>query len=130
MSMGAPHESVAHLWSTPHQPEMWSRAGNLFHEAILKPELMNRKNDFQSVYHGEGPKTCGCIEELYHNVMLPNGDVSLCCMDYGLKHILGNMFTQEYEDVVPQPNTCFDMCRFCENAKDPPSLTIENTSAP
>lgn len=130
MSMGAPHESVSHLWSTPHQPEMWSRAGNLFHEAILKPELMNRKNDFQSVYHGEGPKTCGCIEELYHNVMLPNGDVSLCCMDYGLKHILGNMFTQEYEDVVPQLNTCFDMCRFCENAKDPPSLTIENTSSP
>ena len=25
------------------------------------------------------------------NVVLPNGDVALCCMDYGLKHVIGNI---------------------------------------
>ena len=123
MSMGKPHHRVMHLWDNPTQSQMWSRSGNLFHEAILKPELMNRKDEWKSVYHGEKDMTCGCIEELYHNVMLPNGDVSLCCMDYGLKHILGNLFEQEYEDVVPKMNTCFDLCRFCENGKAPTQET-------
>lgn len=36
---------------------------------------------------------------LNHNILLPNGDVSLCCMDFGLKHIVGNLLTDEYEDL-------------------------------
>jgi len=31
--------------------------------------------------------------------LLPNGDVYLCCMDYGLKHKLGNLYTQSYKDL-------------------------------
>jgi hypothetical protein len=31
--------------------------------------------------------------------LLPNGDVVLCCMDYGLKHKLGNLLTDSYEDL-------------------------------
>jgi organic radical activating enzyme len=37
------------------------------------------------------------------NVLLPNGDIVLCCMDYGLKHPLGNLLTQSYEDIVNGP---------------------------
>ena len=51
--------------------------------------------------------------------MLPNGDVSLCCMDYSLSYIIGNMFEQEYEEIIPELNTCYDMCRYCENGIDP-----------
>ena len=119
MTMGTVHESVSHIFPTAHSPEMWSRAGNLSREMILKPELLNRSNEFKSVYHGDKPKTCGCIEKLYHNVILPNGDVSLCCMDYGLKNIIGNIFTQSYEEIVPKYNSCFDICKFCENGVDP-----------
>ena len=37
----------------------------------------------------------------YHaNVLLPNGDISLCPMDYGLKHILGNLLESSYEDII------------------------------
>ena len=32
-------------------------------------------------------------------VLLPNGDVVLCCNDYGLKHKLGNLFEQTYEEI-------------------------------
>lgn len=119
MTMGTVHESVSHIFPTAHSPEMWSRAGNLSREMILKPELLNRSNEFKSVYHGDKPKTCGCVEKLYHNVILPNGDVSLCCMDYGLKNIIGNIFTQSYEEIVPKYNSCFDICKFCENGVDP-----------
>jgi len=31
------------------------------------------------------------------NIMLPNGDVTLCCMDWGLKHILGNLLDSDYK---------------------------------
>jgi FkbM family methyltransferase len=119
MCMGTVHESVRHIFPEASTYQMWSRAGNLLGESIMKPELLNRKDEYKSVYHGEQPMTCGCLEKLYHNIMLPNGDVSLCCMDYGLEHILGNLLEEDYEDIIPYNNTCFNLCKFCENAKNP-----------
>jgi len=43
---------------------------------------------------------CLKSKTLTANVLLPNGDVSLCCMDYGLKHIIGNLFNQTYDEIV------------------------------
>jgi len=117
--MGEVKKEIQHIFPTAHVPEMWSRAGNLLGEAIIKPELYEIRDRFKHKYHGEVDMTCGCIEDLYHNVVLPNGDVSLCCMDYGLTHIIGNIFTEEYTDIIPKPNTCFDLCRKCENGIKP-----------
>ncbi len=33
---------------------------------------------------------------LRRNVLLPNGDVVLCCMDWGLQHKIGNLFHSDY----------------------------------
>jgi len=125
MSMGTVHDSVKHVFGDVPPSEMWSRAGNLAHETILKPELLNLQNRYRSIYHGEAEMTCNCYERLYHNILLPNGDVSLCCMDYGLDQILGNLLTQEYRDVVPKPFSCFKLCQFCENAARPDSPHFE-----
>lgn len=38
----------------------------------------------------------GCVRNLSYNVLLPNGDVILCCMDYGMKHVLGNLLLTDY----------------------------------
>ena len=122
MSMGPVHDDVKHIFSSAHTPEMWSRAGNLLGEAIIKPELAKIKDRFKSIYHGEKNMTCNCDERLYHNVMLPNGDVSLCCMDYGLKYIIGNLYKQDYEDIIPKPFSCFKLCQFCENGIEPEKL--------
>jgi hypothetical protein len=35
-------------------------------------------------------------QKLYQNILLPNGDVILCCMDYGMYHILGNLLSDDY----------------------------------
>ncbi len=116
MCMGDVHEDVHHVFPTAPVYDMWSRAGNLVGEMIMKPELLERKAEWKIANHGEKQMTCGCLEKMYHNVMLPNGDVSLCCMDYGLKHILGNLYEQDYEEIVPENNQCFELCRLCENA--------------
>ena len=122
MCMGTVHDTVSHIFPQLKPSVMWSRAGNLLGEAILKPELMNLKDSFKTIYHGEDPMTCNCDERLYHNVMLPNGDVSLCCMDYGLENILGNIFTQSYEEILPEPYHTFRICTFCENGVNPNQL--------
>ena len=111
---GDVHESVRHVFNQAPSYAMWSRAGNLIGETILKPELLN--NPFNSVYHDKKEMTCGCDERLYHNILLPNGDVSLCCMDYGLAEITGNLFEQSYAESIPKPYTCYDLCKYCENA--------------
>ena len=49
-----------------------------------------------------GPVRClsvGESEILDHNVLLPDGRVVLCCMDFGMTHVLGNLFTQTYESL-------------------------------
>jgi hypothetical protein len=119
MSMGEVHESVKHIYPTAHIPTFWSRAGNLLGEAMIKPELEKIKDRFQHMDHGGKEMTCNCLEDLYHNVLLPDGRLSLCCMDYGLKHILGNLWEQEYEDIIPKPFTCFTLCSSCENGIEP-----------
>jgi hypothetical protein len=57
-------------------------------------------------------------------VMLPNCDVVLCSMDFGLKHKLGNLLNQSYAEITNSPyfeeirNNRFDwdgnfLCREC-----------------
>lgn len=120
MSMGAElHPEIKPYFSEAPTYEMWSRAGNLMHETMLKPELLNVVDRWKAAYHEDKNRTCGCIEHLYHNVLLPNGDVSLCCMDYGLEYILGNLFESEYNQIVPKEQSCFDICNLCENGVNP-----------
>lgn len=61
-----------------------------------------------------------------HNVLLPNGEVLMCCMDYGMTGIFGNLFVQEYKDVINSPAACEmratlncgeSICRHCANAR-------------
>lgn len=120
MSMGyGLHPDIQHLFSAPVPSVMWDRAGNLSRESVLKPDLQPLQHRWNRIKHTDGPRTCGCIEHLYHNVLMPNGDVSLCCMDYGLENIIGNLNTHGYEEVIPQAQTCYDICLSCENGAHP-----------
>ncbi len=71
---------------------------------------------------------CASTPFFDHNTMLPNGDVLLCCMDYGRAHVLGNLFRQSYEDIhagavmaairvqAMTPSAGDLICRRCHNA--------------
>ena len=44
-----------------------------------------------------GPVSCSFTPFYDQNVVLPNGDVYLCCNDYGLRHKLGNLLAESWE---------------------------------
>lgn len=102
----------------------WSpidRAGSLDRTVVGEQPVM-------APVHRDGPIACAYTDTYTHNVVLPNGDVVLCCMDYGLKHNLGNLLTQSYEEIVSGPEmhrirtenakqTGDTICRRCHGAK-------------
>lgn len=49
------------------------------------------------------PLSCSFTPFYDHNVMLPNGDVVLCCMDYSVKHRIGNLITGDYWSLFTSP---------------------------
>jgi hypothetical protein len=61
----------------------------------------------------EGGGICSRSPDHRINVMLPNGDVVLCCNDYGLKHKLGNLLTTNYEDLNRTEH--YELCHTCED---------------
>ncbi|MBN1514583.1 MAG: SPASM domain-containing protein [Phycisphaerae bacterium] len=76
--------------------------------------------------------TLQACRRFYVNVLLPNGEVVLCCMDWGLKHILGNLLECRYEDLHQgeafrlilrgQRDAGADtLCRTCEEARCRPT---------
>ena len=81
--------------------------------------------------HNEFSLTCKSTPFYDRNVLLPNGDVVLCCMDYDLKHVIGNLLTQTYEQVMqgkplldlialnenPEYSKC-SICKACENVRE------------
>jgi hypothetical protein len=74
--------------------------------------------------------TCRSTPFYDRNVLLPDGSVVLCCMDYNLKHIIGNLLTQTYQEIMqgeklteiikmneaPQFDKC-SICKSCENIR-------------
>lgn len=61
-----------------------------------------------------------------HNVLLPDGEVITCCMDYGMTGRFGNLYEQEYDEVLHSPEAermraTLDegesICRHCSNAR-------------
>ncbi len=60
-----------------------------------------------------------------HNVLLPDGTVIMCCMDYGMTGAFGNLFEQSYDEVLNSEaakamRATLDkgesICRHCANA--------------
>jgi hypothetical protein len=66
-----------------------TRAGNLDLQAIEGQTI-----DLEPVHRT--PVTCSFTPFYDQNVLLPNGDVVLCCMDYSVKHKLGNLLVDDY----------------------------------
>lgn len=110
ISMGFVHKAIRHIFPQDlvRTLRMQSRAGNLNKEGV--------NANYYSCYH-EADVTCGRDEYLFNNVLLPNGDVVLCCQDFGLKHILGNIFKDEYEKILPNPLSSYALCKSCYKAR-------------
>lgn len=98
--------------------EMTDRAGNLSDEKLIHNKIRS------------GKIKCGNLGiDMNNNVLLPDGSVLLCCMDYGLQHILGNIHENTFEEIMDgkemrriktgmEGNTDIDiLCRKCSYAR-------------
>lgn len=83
----------------------------------------------------ETPVSCASSLFYDHNVVLPNGDVLLCCMDYNMKHKIGNLLKNSYEDLYLSPTMInimkenkkneFSKCSICKSCYNVISYKIE-----
>lgn len=72
---------------------------------ISDTQLIDRAGSLQSdeLQHGgvpHGPLFCPTAARLDHNVLLADGSLVLCCMDFGMQHILGNLLAETYEEIM------------------------------
>lgn len=89
MTMG--HDTLVARGSTLDWSPL-SRAGNLDLQSIGEQSIEKTPTH-------TGPLMCSFTPFYDHSVLLPNGDVVLCCMDYSLKHKLGNLLREDYYDL-------------------------------
>jgi hypothetical protein len=78
--------------------------------------------------HNTFSLTCASTPFYDRNVLLPNGDVVLCCMDYNLKHVIGNLLEQTYDEVMQGDKLAeivkmneadgFDKCSICKSCEN------------
>jgi hypothetical protein len=111
-----------------------------FHGKNLHPEISHLIRNVQllplcsrgqniTLKHRPSPPrhrgTLGCVRKLRNNVLLPNGDVLLCSMDYGMQHVLGNLMAADYASLFSgqefsrikrgQSDEGVDLlCRYCD----------------
>jgi hypothetical protein len=70
-----------------------------------------------------GPIRCSYTPTYEHSVMLPNGNVVLCCQDYGLRAPIGNLFRQTWDELdrasIARANLdgVDTICRRCNGAE-------------
>jgi sulfatase maturation enzyme AslB (radical SAM superfamily) len=120
---GKIHKELEHLGIQLYNWFGHDRAGSLNKEQV-KDQPVN------FVLKHEKPVVCGKTEKYDQTVLLPNGDVVLCCMDYDNKHILGNLLSQSYEDLFTgsemqmileeNAKNCYSdrsLCKSCTDAR-------------
>ena len=93
---GRVHPDIAHIGI---QLGNWSgntRAGNVAPGRDLGAPLIDAAKH-------ETVVMCSFTPFYDQNVVLPNGDVVLCCMDYSAQHRIGNLIEQDYYDLFSGP---------------------------
>ncbi len=68
--------------------QLHDRAGNLNDKSI---EITTYK---------KGDIFCGGAPKLNHNVLLPNGEIVLCDSDWGMRHVIGDLNSDSYQDIL------------------------------
>lgn len=53
-------------------------------------------SNYRVANHGRVLREC---QDFHHNILLPNGEVTLCHMDWSLKHVLGNLLSMDYAEL-------------------------------
>lgn len=94
-----------------------SRANNLKTD---NPVILNENNHDNSLLF--------CKAKRFNQpVLLPNGDLAMCCMDYGLTNIVGNLIYEPYESIVKRSSIymSYNLPKLCFNCEWANKFVIE-----
>lgn len=88
-----PDERVAKIVGDEYEimRSVQNRAGNLKDDRV-----QYRKEPIPA---GSRISCCFAEGNLLNNVALPDGTLVLCNMDYGMKHVMGNIYDEDYETI-------------------------------
>jgi hypothetical protein len=120
---GAVHADLDHLAIRLGTWTGHTRAGNVSDGDVAGQTLEGKPEHHSAV-------ACSFTPFYDQNVVLPNGDVVLCCMDYSLQHRIGNLLEQDYyamfasgglaallaENMRPRFSTA-SLCKTCDRAR-------------
>ncbi|MCR4924793.1 MAG: SPASM domain-containing protein [Clostridiales bacterium] len=84
----------------PKEVEQIIHGKVLFHSELADRAGNLADSDIYSIGTLNGRIRCNYSPDISNFVMMPNGDVYLCCMDFGLRHKIGNILEQSYEDLL------------------------------
>jgi hypothetical protein len=87
-----PGVGVSHSWSVAAH----DRAGTLDTDNVKQQPIKFSPKHQQ-------PIKCSKTDFYNQGVLLPNGEVLLCCMDYDKKHVMGNLLEHGYENLFTNP---------------------------
>ena len=88
-----PDERVAEIVKGKYEVmrSVQDRAGNVSVEGSQHRE--------RAISPEEKIKCCFCGDDLSNSVVLPDGTMLICNMDYGMSHVLGNLYEEDYDTV-------------------------------
>jgi len=88
---------------------------NFYSTAVIDEPISRAGNNWK-VNRNLGSIKCK-TNRYYGNVVLPNGDLYLCCNDFGLKHKIGNIYEKHYESIEFN-NKREEIISLCEDHND------------
>lgn len=98
MTLGTPHPQIMQaIGEIRSSRRVHTRAGNI---SISSTEVRPAYSAEEIAARTRNRPIVCRRDRIFSNVLLPNGDVQLCCMDYGLEETLGNLGTSSYREIT------------------------------
>jgi radical SAM protein with 4Fe4S-binding SPASM domain len=99
----------------------------IYNSNIEVTQIISRAGNAFTRYRLPGKIQCS-RNKIEQPVLLPDGNLYLCCMDYGLQHNIGNLLKQNWQQIEESENLKFayialeneeltSICRYCEYAE-------------
>lgn len=88
-----PDERIAEMAKGKYEimRSVQNRAGNVKDDSAQHREKI--------IEPGTKIKCCFCGDDLSNSLVLPDGTLLICNMDYGMKHVLGNLYEEDYDTI-------------------------------
>lgn len=84
------------------------------HTINYQPVSSRAGNCYESSFNFKAPLKCR-DNRTEQNVVLPNGDLHICCMDYELKYKIGNLLTDSMDDIRQRKLSFYENMRLSED---------------